>query len=167
MIPMLDASSDRKRVFSMFLDALSTALLQICNEENLSYEAAAEKVGCSPEFFGRIIRKRSSPTITYFERLCRGFERTPNQLLGISDSVDELLHRIPMCVTKMRVIPAANLANPVCPRCNCSLEREYQAFCDRCGQHLLWCRFYRESSIIISSSQEYNEGSATNSSNSR
>lgn len=26
----------------------------------------------------------------------------------------------------------------ICPRCNVSLERDYQSFCDRCGQHLKW-----------------------------
>ena len=26
----------------------------------------------------------------------------------------------------------------VCPRCGITLEREYQAFCDRCGQRLDW-----------------------------
>ena len=29
-------------------------------------------------------------------------------------------------------------AFPICPRCETPLEREYQAFCDRCGQALLW-----------------------------
>ena len=27
---------------------------------------------------------------------------------------------------------------PVCPRCRRSLDREFQAFCDRCGQRLGW-----------------------------
>lgn len=27
---------------------------------------------------------------------------------------------------------------PVCPRCGTTLEREYQRFCDRCGQKLKW-----------------------------
>ena len=27
---------------------------------------------------------------------------------------------------------------PVCPRCGCILDREYQDFCDRCGQALDW-----------------------------
>lgn len=27
---------------------------------------------------------------------------------------------------------------PVCPRCDETLEREYMAYCDRCGQHLSW-----------------------------
>jgi predicted amidophosphoribosyltransferase len=27
---------------------------------------------------------------------------------------------------------------PVCPRCTSTLDREYMAYCDRCGQHLNW-----------------------------
>lgn len=26
----------------------------------------------------------------------------------------------------------------VCPRCDTTMEREYQAYCDRCGQRLAW-----------------------------
>lgn len=36
---------------------------------------------------------------------------------------------------------------PVCPRCRTTLEREYQRFCDRCGQKLNW-RGYRGASVI-------------------
>lgn len=28
-----------------------------------------------------------------------------------------------------------------CPRCGSTMEREYQLFCDRCGQRLNWSRF--------------------------
>ena len=27
---------------------------------------------------------------------------------------------------------------PVCPRCKTTMEREYMAYCDRCGQCLDW-----------------------------
>lgn len=27
---------------------------------------------------------------------------------------------------------------PVCPRCGSALDREYQRYCDRCGQRLGW-----------------------------
>lgn len=30
---------------------------------------------------------------------------------------------------------------PVCPRCDCTIEREYMSFCDRCGQKLGWSLF--------------------------
>lgn len=28
----------------------------------------------------------------------------------------------------------------ICPRCRCTLDREYVSFCDRCGQKLDWRR---------------------------
>ena len=30
---------------------------------------------------------------------------------------------------------------PVCPRCQLTFEREYQRFCDRCGQRLSWSHY--------------------------
>ena len=32
-------------------------------------------------------------------------------------------------------------AYPLCPRCKLTLDREYQRFCDRCGQRLDWSRY--------------------------
>lgn len=44
-----------------------------------------------------------------------------------------------------QVMPVRELARyrsggtfPVCPRCGSALEREYQNYCDRCGQRLGW-----------------------------
>lgn len=38
-------------------------------------------------------------------------------------------------------------ALPVCPRCRLTLDREYQRFCDRCGQRLDWSRY--DKAIVI------------------
>lgn len=38
---------------------------------------------------------------------------------------------------------------PVCPRCQTTMEREYTAYCDRCGQHLSWEEFERVYTIIV------------------
>ena len=32
---------------------------------------------------------------------------------------------------------------PICPRCQIALERDYQAFCDRCGQKLKWDVYHK------------------------
>lgn len=32
---------------------------------------------------------------------------------------------------------------PICPKCDCTFEREYQSFCDRCGQKLDWSGYER------------------------
>lgn len=46
-------------------------------------------------------------------------------------------YRTPKIVTEIHVFKD-NYFFPVCPRCKITIEREYQTFCDRCGQHLDW-----------------------------
>lgn len=48
--------------------------------------------------------------------------------------------RISLPVTKITVRTRGD-CYPVCPRCKCSLDREYMNFCDRCGQKLDWSLF--------------------------
>ena len=36
---------------------------------------------------------------------------------------------------------------PVCPRCGSAMEREYQNYCDRCGQRLGW-REIRRAQVV-------------------
>ena len=52
----------------------------------------------------------------------------------------QLLYRHAMAVTETHVFPRCQgaPAYPVCPRCRQTLEREYMAFCSRCGQKLDW-----------------------------
>lgn len=54
----------------------------------------------------------------------------------------ELSFRLPMEVTQKRLFRFDG-TYPVCPQCGVSLEREYQRFCDRCGQRLDWKRYGR------------------------
>lgn len=53
-----------------------------------------------------------------------------------------LAYRIPMKVTDA-VLYADRLLFPICPHCRCTLEREYQNYCDRCGQALAWQKYYK------------------------
>ena len=47
------------------------------------------------------------------------------------------LYRVPLPVTEVMVYGDGD-SYPVCPRCDCTLDREYMRFCDRCGQRLFW-----------------------------
>ena len=50
--------------------------------------------------------------------------------------------RVPMRVTAVyRYSTGGNACYPLCPRCQTTLPREYQQYCDRCGQCLSWERF--------------------------
>ena len=48
--------------------------------------------------------------------------------------------RAPKPVTKVRIYRDRNMY-AVCPRCNISMEYEYQLYCNRCGQHLEWSKY--------------------------
>ena len=56
----------------------------------------------------------------------------------------QLRFRMPMQVREIRCFyGAGDLAGhftgfPLCPRCSITMEREYQSYCDRCGQCLDW-----------------------------
>ena len=49
-------------------------------------------------------------------------------------------YRIPLLVTAILLLPSGD-SYPICPRCDCSIDREYMRFCDRCGQRLCWDLF--------------------------
>ena len=48
-----------------------------------------------------------------------------------------ILYRRKMPVKKYQLLGKTDLF-PVCPRCRNTMERDYQSFCDRCGQCLEW-----------------------------
>ena len=45
-------------------------------------------------------------------------------------------YRTPMQVIKLRKYRSTSYY--ICPRCNITMEREFMAYCDRCGQCLNW-----------------------------
>lgn len=145
----LKISYDRKRVVSMFSDALSTAVLRLCEINKLSYEAAAERCGISSRYYGSIARREASPTILVLEKLCNGFKLTPNDLLVSPVLGQQLCFRVPAPVTHIRALPCERgyTTYPICPRCGITFEREYQKYCDRCGQCLNWKDFSK--AIIV------------------
>lgn len=60
-----------------------------------------------------------------------------------AESIDEkLIYRDPMVVAEIMVWKNG-YAFPICPRCDGLINREYQSFCDQCGQMLKWKEFLR------------------------
>lgn len=47
-------------------------------------------------------------------------------------------YRRPLPVKEIVYFRHGKVCCPRCPRCLCTFEREYTAFCDRCGQRLDW-----------------------------
>lgn len=69
---------------------------------------------------------------------------------AIFDFKDAVSYRTPASVSAVRCYPSVFgvVFFPVCPRCTVTIEREYQAFCDRCGQALDWKRFSKASVLF-------------------
>lgn len=126
----------------MFSDKLTDSLLQICESQHLSYETASELCDISTRHFGDVVRKESSPTIAVFEKFCKAFDKTPNELLGYPHS-DELRFRIPRPITSAYCfhLPEHLAIYSVCPQCQHLILREFQNFCSHCGQALSWDSF--------------------------
>ncbi len=134
----------------MFLDNLSISVLRLCNENKLSYKSASERCDLSARYFGDIARGKTAPTIHTLEKLCVGFDRTPNELLIPTPLLTLISFREPMPVTHIRCFKWQHgiTGFPVCPRCSIILEREYQSYCDRCGQRLDWSNFHKATIIL-------------------
>jgi len=58
----------------------------------------------------------------------------------------------PMCVRQVLRL-SSGYTYPICPACRITLEREYQRYCDRCGQCLNWNRF--DKAVIIQWTKGY------------
>ncbi|MBQ4553176.1 MAG: helix-turn-helix transcriptional regulator [Clostridia bacterium] len=122
----------------MFSENLSVFLLQYCEQMGLSQERLAERCGVSVRYIGRIICRHSVPTIAVLEKLCTSLHMTPNDLL-LSIAIVHPSYRQPMEVVAFYQLPHEDVYG-ICPRCRAIIDREYQAYCDSCGQQLSWKR---------------------------
>ena len=96
------------------------------------------------------LKKGKNITLLTLEKLCVGFDLTPNDLLIPSELWREMAFREPMPVTHIRCFRYLSGVTgfPVCPQCGKTMEREYQPYCDRCGQCLDWNNFSKATIIL-------------------
>ena len=75
--------------------------------------------------------------------------RLNKSFLDDSSKISAEAYRIPMLIKKVMIIKDGkqNLGYYICPRCDVSMEREFTAFCDRCGQALNW-REYKKAERV-------------------
>lgn len=62
--------------------------------------------------------------------------------------------RIPKQVTAVLAFQSGT-SYPICPWCDCTLDREYMRYCDRCGQRLSWERYDTAAVIYAPRRKEY------------
>lgn len=68
------------------------------------------------------------------------------------DRIDPAEYRKPMKITEAVVQKSLYFGESeyyVCPRCRVTLEREFSAFCDRCGQKLGWKGYRKAKKICL------------------
>lgn len=60
-------------------------------------------------------------------------------------------YRFAMPVTELMVFESGRRKDSyyVCPQCGITLDREFVAYCDRCGQHLDW-KGYKKAKLVYS-----------------
>lgn len=73
-------------------------------------------------------------------------------ILLLKDNYESVQRLNPMLVRQVLRLPSG-YTYPICPACRITLDREYQSYCDRCGQCLNWNRF--EKAVIIQWTKEY------------
>ena len=68
--------------------------------------------------------------------------------MGNSETVEEsVLYRTPMQVKEILVYNGnmyefnSKAVYPICPRCDVSMEYDYQRYCSCCGQKLSWVHY--------------------------
>lgn len=71
-----------------------------------------------------------------------------NIVLWFRSLYRHLSYRTPMMVTQMRIFSGQHtFGYYICPRCHMTMDREFMAYCDRCGQCLDWTDY--EKVVII------------------
>ena len=129
----------------MFSENLSKSILQILQDKGLTYEAAANLCGFTSQHLSNIIRRRSSPSLEIFEKICVSLRQSPNDLLGLPSASPELARLIAASVIIVvdRICSDGSfITAALCPFCGAELGNPKFAFCPFCGQKLLWPKFH-------------------------
>lgn len=78
--------------------------------------------------------------------------KVTTQAVSTEDTIrkQESSYRVSMRATAVRAYPECSslYTYPLCPRCEKPMEREYQAFCNNCGQALCWKGFSKAVVVI-------------------
>ena len=71
------------------------------------------------------------------------------KLNSITNFIRALTFRAPLRVSAVQGVKTSYgiTTFPLCPRCLNTMEREFQSYCDRCGQALDWNNF--DNAVII------------------
>ncbi len=133
----------------MFSKELSTKILKLIDERNMTLEALSEASGLSRRFINNVTSEKQVPTLNSLEKLCSALEVEPNDLLINEKSLDHE-RSIAMFVDTVYCNNQKSplIFTPICPHCNYPLQNNWQSYCDNCGQKLSW-KHYINSKIVV------------------
>lgn len=97
--------------------------------------------------FTFLLRKLLLSISLYKSTLCHNKKHL--KILNKHNLYQELSYRLPKTVTEAFFCKLNDGFNayPICPTCKISFEREFQCYCDRCGQKLDWTGFNYDTCI--------------------
>lgn len=134
---------------------LADNLLTFRKLENISQQEMSFRTEISKETISLIERAKTYVRLDILEKIAsytgltisqlftEGFVEKYNHQQKLNKIIREkLLYRDPMIVSEIKVLRTGYYF-PICPRCDCTMEVEYQSFCDRCGQRLNWNGFLK------------------------
>ena len=122
----------------VFLKNLASSVKRLCKTYHLTQERAAERCQISSRHLNYILHGKITPSITVLEKICMGFEITPNELL-LSQENDEELYKPRSVIHVYWDQGKSNSKSiPVCPTCKFVLANETLSVCLHCGQPLNW-----------------------------
>ena len=73
----------------MFIENLSTTMMDLCKEQHLTQEQAAERCGISVHHLNRILRGKATPSLHVLEQIYTELQITPNDLLLSQECKEE------------------------------------------------------------------------------
>ncbi|MBQ6830992.1 MAG: helix-turn-helix transcriptional regulator [Clostridia bacterium] len=109
-------------------------------QKRLTQEWLALEADMAVSYLRAIEHGKANPTIGALERLAAILDVPLHLLLDTDENPSKTeaeSYRAPMPVTEVLFVHPHYHCS-VCPRCRITLAREYQAYCDRCGQYLDW-----------------------------
>ena len=129
-------------------------------EHSLKQEVFAELLGISVRHVRNLCYRDIDISVSLCYRMSQILHTSMESLLVVPDrntaSVDEEKDLLGECVSYRQPLPITQLVVTseyphsgyfACPRCKVTLDREFVAYCDRCGQKLAW-RHYKKAELI-------------------
>ena len=123
--------------------------LLLCETDSLP----TDRKWCGRNILNQTEQKPDFLSVTT-EKICANYHGTLNSP-SLMDICQQLTYRQPMPVLQIRCFrySGGTTGFPVCPRCGITMEREYQRFCDRCGQRLDW-RSFKKAKLVLYKQQK-------------